>query len=248
MPGQPSLRSRPIDARAAALGVAALAPRWTPLRVRGRPRAGARRPALHRGSAGERARRRRGRVRRGRRDHRGRVPHAGADPPRARGPLRRRRLGAGRAAHVDLDAGHLRRARRARAELRPRSRSRARDLRVHGRRIRREAGRHDRGICSRPISRASPVGPSGSSTTAAARASPPAIALPPSRPTGSARAATARSRRSRRLPWSQWASAGCSCRRCSCRRRRSTAARTCVPRRSPFASTSASRTRTARPA
>ena len=57
-----------------------------------------------------------------------------------------------------------------------RPRSRARDLRVHGRRLRRQAGRHASRACSPRTSRASRAVPCGCSTTAAPRRSRPGIA------------------------------------------------------------------------
>ena len=61
------------------------------------------------------------------------------DPPRA--ARRGRPLGRRRSHRLDLDTGHLRRPQRARRALRARARARPCDLRVHRRRIRREAGR-----------------------------------------------------------------------------------------------------------
>ena len=58
---------------------------------------------------------------------------------------RRRRLARGRAHAVELDPGHLRRARDRGRGVRARSRARPRDLRVHGRRVRLEVRRRAAG-------------------------------------------------------------------------------------------------------
>ena len=69
---------------------------------------------------------------------------------------------AGEPDRVVVDAGHLRRPRRARRGVRPRARRRARRVRVHGRRLRRQAGRRAGGVRWRPSSPAAAAGRCGS--------------------------------------------------------------------------------------
>ena len=130
-------------------------------RPRGRPR----RAAVHRGPARDRPRRPRRRARRRRRADRAHLRDPGARAVAARAARRRRPLG-GRLAHrLGLDAGDLRRPPGARTALRPRAGAGARDLRVHRRRLRREAGRRDRGA---PRRRARPRHRSAGAPRAAA--------------------------------------------------------------------------------
>ena len=108
-------------------------------------------------SASARARRPRARARRGRRRRRGDLPHpdraAQLDGDAPVGlPLGRRHA---RGPH--LDAVHLGRPRRARRGARDRPRPRARDLRVHGRRLRLEEPRRTTTPSSRPSSRGAPA-------------------------------------------------------------------------------------------
>ncbi len=104
-----------------------------------------RRPALHRGSDRVRARRRRrspgGRSAR----RRGRVPGAGPAAQQHGAPLRRRRVARRGPDGVELDPGDLRGPRGAGPGVRHPGRAGARDLRVHGRRVRVEVRRRARG-------------------------------------------------------------------------------------------------------
>ncbi len=133
-------------------------PRGARVHLRGagaaRPRGRTERAAVHRGPARDRSRRPRRRARRRRRADRVHLRDPGARAVAARAARRRRPLG-GRLAHrLGLDAGDLRRPPGARTALRPRAGAGARDLRVHRRRLRREAGRRDRGA---PRRRARPL-------------------------------------------------------------------------------------------
>ena len=143
-PASPSPPSRPTPPEAAAAGLAALAPgpRGAPA---ARPRRRARRAALHGGAA-------RGRARRPGRALAAadvRVELTCETPAHVQTPLEPHAAVArwdGDEPHgVGVDPGDLRRATRARSPLRPPARARPRPLRVHRRRVRRQAGRRGRG-------------------------------------------------------------------------------------------------------
>ena len=87
-----------------------------------------------------RARRLRGRDRRGRRGGRRRVPDADAQPQPARDPPVRLPVARRRARRLRLDPVHLGDAQRGRGRSRAAARQGARHLRVHGRRLRRQGG------------------------------------------------------------------------------------------------------------
>ena len=111
------------------------------VRAAARPRRGGRARAAARGAEPLRAWRPRRRARDGGRGRRGRVPHRVRAPQRLRDALRRLRVEGGHTRGAHLDAVHLGCPLRARDRVRDPARPRPRDLRVHGRRVRRQERR-----------------------------------------------------------------------------------------------------------
>ena len=108
-------------------------------------RGGPHRAALHGGAARDGPRRARRRARGRRRPRGADLRDARARAIAARAARRRGALGGRHAHRLGVDPGDVRRAARAGASVRPGARAGARDLRVHRRRVRREAGRRRRG-------------------------------------------------------------------------------------------------------
>ena len=113
---------------------------------------------------------------------------------------RRRRLARGRAHGLELDPGHLRRARDRGRGVRARSRARPRRSASSWAAGSARSTASGRRGSSRPSSRAAPAGRCGSCTPAARRTWPPATARRLRRSTRSGRRATGASRRSRHRP------------------------------------------------
>ena len=149
---------------------------------------------------------------------------------------------------LGLDAGHLRRARPARRELRARARPRARHVRVHGRRLRRQAGRDDRGPARRRTSRGAPAGPCAlvNDRRAESVATGHRAATMPELPVGARRDGTLTAIEATAVV--AIGVAGCSCRRCWCRPSTLYRCENVRATTFPVSSTSASPTRSARPA
>ena len=169
-PRSPPRRPRPPQA-----ALDGAAPAVDDAAVRGRPRGGAARPALHRGSV------------RGRRAATSTPPSAEADvviEAEYRTPAQLQHALEPHCAVAAWEAGRAHdvdRRRRASSppaaswrSLRARCPTRARELRVHGRRLRREAGRDAEGFLAAHLARRSRPARAAVSTTAAPRAWPPA--------------------------------------------------------------------------